>query len=400
FFTLLSFRFLLAGLKNKSNTWFFLAGTAMGIGFGFKQTAAILFLAIPAAVIARRHFNHGRKDSAIVGAALSFAGFIVPVMALFYFFHANSALGDFVYHVFLLNIKTNSANIGARIFDFSRVNSDILFWLPAYLCLLGDVKKIFHRTIKLERLVLVLYIAAGHISLLTSAPFPTYRLIILAVFMTLYAADYITKLFIHGRRSLAVSMVLFAVMNPILSISAYQVDLDIHGLMSPRPNGEFYDFLYGHVGENDAVFDFMGEHIYRKHAYPIWFFYDFRGNYMDMNSSEYENMPYELGKAQPKAMIDAPDKYLSRLSSENLVFLDENFRCVLESAGHRIFVPSKTVDSEMLDDGFEDFEILTSGAYVVEKKCGKIWVDNSEAGGEVYLESGPHHLEKQEIATM
>ncbi|MBU0762305.1 MAG: glycosyltransferase family 39 protein, partial [Candidatus Altiarchaeota archaeon] len=139
FFTLLSFRFLLAGLKNKSNTWFFLAGTAMGIGFGFKQTALLLFPVIPVSIFTA-YISKKKAREIMGGISSAGVGFLIPVVAVALFFYMQGSAAEFIYHVFLLNIYSNKANFFLRLFDFSRMYRDILFWIPGYICLFGDLR--------------------------------------------------------------------------------------------------------------------------------------------------------------------------------------------------------------------------------------------------------------------
>ncbi|MBU0762303.1 MAG: hypothetical protein KKD39_04705, partial [Candidatus Altiarchaeota archaeon] len=240
---------------------------------------------------------------------------------------------------------------------------------------------------------LVTMIAFIKLSLFTTFVFSSYRFSFLAVFMSIYSAEYYYKnIFLKGRKALACVLVLFCIGNPALNTSEYVYDREIITLTYHRAESSFYDFLYKHVGENETILDFRGDYIYRMHAFPIWFFYDFEGRHENMDSIEYEKMPFELSRSQPKALIISPDRYSTVLSEENKIFLRENFRCTMESKKFRLFVPTKSFDSVQLKDKVEDFSMLASGTYTIEGECGKVWIDDVVYEERVFLDNSKHTL--------
>ncbi len=389
--SLVSLKAAYMGLERRNARWLYVSGFSMGLGFCFKQTAAIVFLALPASLLFLWLLGGRRSREHSAGLLAGVLGFALPVIALFWFFSEKNALLQYVYENFMLNIHS-STSFFVRFFELSNLYFDVVFWMLAYLSLIPALRRAAYGTLKPTSVVLLSYVVFIHMSLFTSPILPSYRLALLAPFMAFYAAETAARFWDYRMRLAAGLMVFLCVVNPVLNMSAYQYHSEVKMLLLGRPEREFYEFIYTLVPDNGTILDFSGSYIYRMHAYSTWFFFDYTGGYFTMNTREYEGLPAELEKSHPVALIEPKSGLLTTLSSENMGFLDENFKCVTESGGVRLYVPSKTFSRERQDEGME-FTILTPGRYDVTKpESAEILIDGARVGKQVHLAAGAHTM--------
>jgi len=389
----------------------FAAGILAGVAFGYHQSAAILWAALPASVLAHKMYARRRirvRWEYVADTAASAAGFAIPILALLWFFHANNALGDFIFYNITLNAKVNAPNMLKRLMELSFFSNDTGFWLLGLSGITLWLLRLRNGRLDAMKVPLLTSVFFGFLFLFPNAIMHHHRIVPLAALAAIAAVDVVRAAYNtvvaskHDASATLIAVVLAytlvaSVANPIFNLSWYSNHTAAFEVLGSREGQEkALNFIWDITAPRDTVFDFSGMHIFRKDAYKTWFFFDYTGGYSVMNTSHYKDLPTYLSKTAPKVAVLNSD--MMTLSKKNLQFIGDNFQCAMryEDAWEKevmVLVASKTIDQNAITKKCGRFTILATGEYdVITDVPMKIAVDGRTVKKTVFLKKGPHTI--------
>jgi hypothetical protein len=401
---LIALALLLAALeRNGGRGLLFAAGLAMGVSFGFKQTALLLFLGLPAAAAAYRLYSAWKSRAAFPWAeaawdcAVLSAGFLAPIAALAGFFWLRGGLSEFVYYNFVFNAVYNGQNPATRTVELSYVLNDPGFWVLGLSAAALALSAAAARKLDPRRVPLLVASASGLLFVYESSFMWFFRLMPLAAVMAVEGVHTLKDAYRQGSpaamRMLAAAVLLAALANPLFNASVIHHHVSVGSVTIPRAQQEgILRAVWNITGPDETVFDFNGAYVFRRPAYKYWFFYDFEGG-DNMSNIHYADLPQELAKTQPKAAI-YKSNHMGRLSVDNVRFVFDNFQPVASTDYWTLMVAGRKIQAAALADGAEEFTLLSSGPYdVVTGVPAAVRVDGADASGTLFLGNGTHRLE-------